>query len=143
MEPKTFIQQACNPVFLTCTCSSGLTRVLPVSLYNMHIQYAHVQWNCFWKEKDRGVKIYPCLHFVEKKTHKHFPFWLQNLFKKDPPSNQVKEGIALALGAVIYTYCQTPGNCQHQVRPGTEFLISRRLRVFCFCLYLSIGWFDV
>ena len=49
-----------------------------------------------------------------------FYLFIQNVLKKDPSSSQVREGLALALGAVVYTYCKTPGYCQHQVRIVTK-----------------------
>lgn len=40
---------------------------------------------------------------------------LLKLFKKKLPSTQIREAVALALGAVIHSFCQNPEQCQQEI----------------------------
>jgi hypothetical protein len=48
-------------------------------------------------------------------------FW-QTLMKKKLPHANVQESVAMAMGALVHTYCQYPDQCLHEVSGGNKRL---------------------
>ncbi|WAQ96562.1 MTP-like protein [Mya arenaria] len=66
------------------------------------------------------------------------------MLRNRPPSREIKEGMALALGAVIYSYCRVPEQCQNEVVKEYESLILEQYKACsseeCRLLYIrSMG----